>query len=57
MVYLCDYYTGQETQTWLDFARDCEYIEPAICKKYNQEYEFVLGKIINMINSAEKWSI
>lgn len=46
-----------ETQTWLDFARDCGYIEPIICEKYNQEYEYVLGKIVNMINSPEKWSI
>lgn len=37
-----------ETQTWLDFARDCEYIDSSICEKYNQEYEFVIGKLVNM---------
>lgn len=46
-----------ETQTWLDFSRDCQYITPEICDKYNKEYEFVLGMLINMIKSPEKWSI
>ncbi|HPE77599.1 MAG TPA: four helix bundle protein [Draconibacterium sp.] len=46
-----------ETQTWLNFAYDCGYIELEICSKYNQEYEHVLGMIVNMIKSPEKWSI
>ena len=46
-----------ETQTWLDFSCDCQYINQEICEKYNQEYEFVLGMLINMIKSPEKWSI
>lgn len=32
-----------ETQTWLDYSRDCGYINTDICEKYNQEYEFVIG--------------
>jgi len=46
-----------ETQTWLDFARDCEYINSETCEKINQEYEHVIGMLVNMINSPEKWSI
>jgi four helix bundle protein len=46
-----------ETQTWLDFACDCGYIDVDICKKYNHEYEHVLGMIVNMIKSPGKWSI
>jgi four helix bundle protein len=46
-----------ETQTWLDFARDCNYINPEICDKYNQDYEHVIGMFVNMIKSPEKWSI
>jgi four helix bundle protein len=46
-----------ETQTWLDFARDCNYINPEICDKYNQDYEHVIGMLVNMIKSPEKWSI
>ena len=45
-----------ETQTWLDFSRDCEYISNADCGRLNLEYDNVLGKIVNMINSPEKWS-
>jgi len=46
-----------ETQTWLDFARDCEYINSVTCDKINQEYEHVIGMLVNMIKSPEKWSI
>ena len=46
-----------ETQTWLDFAMDCEYINSDTCDKINQEYEHVIGMLVNMIKSPEKWSI
>lgn len=46
-----------ESQTWLDISRDCQYITPDICDKYNKEYEFVLGMLVNMIKSPEKWSV
>ena len=46
-----------ETQTWLDYARDCGYLNTEICEKYNQEYEFVIGMLVNMINNPGKWSI
>lgn len=46
-----------ETQTWLDYSKDCGYIKDEICTKLNKEYEFVLGMIINMINNPKKWSI
>ena len=46
-----------ETQTWLDFARDCNYINSEICDKLNQDYEHVIGMLGNMIKAPEKWSI
>lgn len=46
-----------ETQTWLDVSRDCQYVTPEFCQKYNQEYEFVLGMLVNMIKAPEQWSI
>ena len=45
-----------ETQTWLDFASDSKYISKDICSNLNLEYDYVLGKLVNMINSPEKWS-
>lgn len=46
-----------ETQTWLDFSRDCGYITPEFCERLNSEYEHVIGMLVNMIKSPEKWSI
>ncbi|WP_299581785.1 four helix bundle protein [uncultured Sunxiuqinia sp.] len=46
-----------ETQTWLDFARNCGNISPECCEKFNQDYEHVLGMLVNMIHSANKWTI
>lgn len=46
-----------ETQTWLDYSRDCGYLNSDICEKYNKDYEHVIGMLVNMINSPEKWSI
>ncbi len=46
-----------ETQTWIDFARDCKYITPETCDDLNQKYEHVIGMIINMIHKADQWPI
>ena len=46
-----------ETQTWLDFARDCGYITTELCDQLNTEYEHVIGMLVNMIKSPDKWSI
>jgi four helix bundle protein len=45
-----------ETQTWIDFSRDCNYISPEICEKINKEYEHVISMLVNMLKSPEKWS-
>lgn len=45
-----------ETQTWIDFSRDCEYISAEICEKINKEYEHVISMLVNMIKAPEKWS-
>lgn len=46
-----------ETQTWIDFARDCKYITPKTCDDLNQKYEHVIGMLIKMIHSADQWTI
>jgi len=45
-----------ETQTWIDFSRDCDYISPEICERINNEYEHVISMLVNMLKSPEKWS-
>jgi four helix bundle protein len=46
-----------ETQTWLDFSRGCGYVTVELCDRLNTEYVHVLGMLVNMIKSPEKWSI
>ena len=46
-----------ETQTWLEFARDCKYINPEQSESIYQEYDKVIGMIVKMINSPEKFTI
>lgn len=46
-----------ETQTWIDYARDCKYITSETCERLNLEYEHVIGMIVTMIHSPEKWTV
>jgi len=45
-----------ETQTWLDFAFECEYISEADNKQLNETYEHIIGKLVNMSLNPDKWS-
>lgn len=45
-----------ETQTWLDFARDCGYISAEICDRLNKDYEEVGRMIGGMISNPEKFA-
>lgn len=46
-----------ETQNWLDFAFHCNYIESNDHQSLNNEYNNILGMLINMQRYPEKWSI
>ena len=46
-----------ETQTWLDFALKCGYIDLKTYKTYNKEYDHIIGKLVNMAMFPEKWSL
>ncbi len=45
-----------ETQTWLDFSRDCGYISAEICERLNKDYEEVGRMIGGMISNPEKFT-
>jgi four helix bundle protein len=45
-----------ETQVWLDFSLKCEYINKDMYEKLYQEYENIIGKLVNMSLQPEKWS-
>ncbi len=48
---------ASETQTWLDFSTACGYLSRNTYEELNQEYDNVLGKLVNMRIHPEKWNI
>ena len=51
------YYTGQETQNWLDFALECDYISEEFHKELDDAYEEIIGMLVIMQKNPEKWGI
>ncbi len=45
----------QETEVWLDYARDCRYINKETHEKIVSNYLEVRKILISMINCPEKW--
>jgi four helix bundle protein len=45
-----------ETQTWLDFAINCEYITKVEHTELTESYENIIGKLVNMSLHPENWS-
>jgi four helix bundle protein len=46
-----------ETEDWLDYSRDCEYISINDYEKLISGYDEVRKMLISMINSPEQWCI
>ena len=44
-----------ETETWLDYSKDCKYLDPTIHARLISEYDEVRKMLISMINNSEKW--
>jgi len=51
------YYTGQETQVWLKFAFECDYMEESDFNRLTITYDNIIGKLVNMGREPEKWTI
>jgi len=45
-----------ETQVWLDYSFACKYISEDNYKLLTEKYDFIIGKLVNMIRNPEKWS-
>ena len=45
-----------ESQVWLDFALECNYIDIETYNKLFDDYDKVLGKLVNMSLQPEKWT-
>ena len=46
-----------ETQTWLEFAVKCNYLDTEVGREIYQTYNEILGKLVNMINNPSPWLI
>jgi four helix bundle protein len=46
-----------ETQVWIDYSFDCGYISEEEHHKLFNDYDNIIGKIVNMIRYPEKWSL
>lgn len=44
-----------ETQTWLEFAVECEYLERKTARELYQTYNQIIGKFVTMVNHPEPW--
>jgi four helix bundle protein len=46
-----------ETQSWLEFAVSCRYLNRDEGKRINDEYEQIIGMIVTMMTRPERWAL
>jgi len=46
-----------ETQTWLQFACECKYLNQNTSRELYQEYESIIAMLVSMRNHPETWCI
>jgi four helix bundle protein len=46
-----------ETQVWLEFARQCQYLDDDLCTELEQAYDQIMGQLVKMMSQSEKWLI
>ena len=46
-----------ETETWLDYSKDCKYFSEDIHNRLTNEYAEVRKILISMINNPNKWCV
>jgi four helix bundle protein len=44
-----------ETQTWLEFAVRCEYLNPEVGRRLAKIYDEVIAMLVAMINASSSW--
>jgi four helix bundle protein len=44
-----------ETQTWLEFAVKCDYLDADVGRELYCSYDHILGKLVRMINNPSPW--
>jgi len=46
-----------ETEVWLEISVRCGYLDQAKAATLEQQYERILGKLVNMLSNPEQWAI
>ncbi len=46
-----------ETQVWLEFATRCNYLDSSTSNELDQQYDNIIGQLVNMIRESGKWII
>jgi four helix bundle protein len=46
-----------ETQVWVEFARQCHYLDDDACSSLEAAYEQIMGQLAKMISQPDKWLI
>jgi len=44
-----------ETQTWLQFSVECEYLDKNRAKELFKQYDQIIGKLVRMITNPKPW--
>ena len=46
-----------ETQTWIEFAVDCQYLTKEDGRKLSKEYDAVIAMLVDMITHSSRWTL
>ncbi len=46
-----------ETQVWLDYALECQYVLEEQQRHLYQKYDHIIGMLVNMRNQPENWRV
>jgi len=46
-----------ETQVWLKFSFECGYLNKKVFNELYQNYDYILGKLVNMSRKPENWTL
>ncbi len=44
-----------ETQTWLRFANECNYLTNEVSNELHKTYDHIIGKLVRMISNPAPW--
>lgn len=46
-----------ETQVWIQYAVECQYMDRDTAVEFYTEYDAILGMLVNMVSRASDWTI